>query len=241
MRYKLTVAYDGSNYYGFQRQIKEVTVEEKLNEALFKIYKKPIKVVASGRTDRGVHALAQVVHFDTNIVIAKERLLKALNRSLPLDIRAIDVKVVDDNFHARFDAVKKTYRYVISSSYNLFERNYETYIGYPLNISKMEEGLKLFIGTHDYFGFTTYLKDKPTIKTIYNADLVLENNKIVITFTGDSFLRYMVRKMVGTLIDIGLGKKDPEIITTVFNTKDSSLCSKTASPNGLYLVEVFYS
>lgn len=240
MRYKMTFMYDGSNYYGFQKQPSHKTVEKMILGALKNVYKKDIKITASGRTDKGVHALAQVVHFDTDIKIPVSRLKLALNRHLPLDIRIKNIAEVDADFHARFSAVKKTYKYIIVNEYNLFKRNYETFIKAELDIDKMKEALKLFVGKHDFFAFSVYVKDKPTIKTIYDAKITQKNGKIIVTITGDNFLRHMIRKMIGTLIEIGKGKKDKEIITKMFLTKDSSLCSKTASPNGLYLTEVFY-
>lgn len=240
MRYKLTISYDGSSYYGFQKQPNQITVEQMLIEALSKVYKKQVTIIASGRTDKGVHALAQVVHFDADIKIEPGKLLKALNRQLPADIRALNIKEVDDNFHARFDATKKTYEYVLTQDYDLFNRNYETYVPYKIDINKMREVIKLFEGTHDFFGFSTYVKDKPTVKTIFKSDLTIKDGKIILTFTGDNFLRHMIRKMVGTLIEIAQGKKDKEVILKIFESRDTSLCGKIASPNGLYLKEVFY-
>lgn len=240
MRYKMTLSYDGSNYFGFQKQPNQITVEQMLNEALKKVYKKEIKVVASGRTDRGVHAYGQVVHFDTDINILIPRLIVAINRYLPLDIRINNVIEVDSDFNARYSATSKTYQYIITNNFDLFKRNYETFIPYNLNIEEMKEALKLFVGTHDFFAFSAYLKNKPTVKTIFSANLEKKDDKIVITITGDNFLRHMIRKMVGTLVEIGQGKKDKAVITKMFATKDSSLCGKTADPNGLYLVEVYY-
>ncbi len=236
----MTVSYDGSGYYGFQKQVKEITVEAMLNQALKKVYKKDVKIIASGRTDRGVHALGQVVHFDAPSHIESIRLIKALNSYLPLDIRIIDIKETDDKFHARFDATRKTYRYIITRKYDLFNRNYHTYIPYELDPNKMSLALKQFIGTHDFFGFSAYVKNKPTVKTIIDASMEIKDETIIITITGDNFLRYMVRKIVGTIIEIGMNKKDINVINEIFNTRNTRLCGKTASPNGLYLVKVYY-
>lgn len=240
MRYKITIAYDGSNYYGFQRQPSKPTIEEKLSEALFKIHKKEIKIVASGRTDKGVHAYGQVAHFDSDLKIPVNKFIKALNSLLPSDIRVVGLKIVKEDFHARFQALEKTYQYVISKEYNIFTRNYETFIKSSLDLELMKEALKMFVGEKDFSGFSAYVKDKPTVKKIFKAELKEENEKIIITFTGNNFLKYMVRRMVGTIIDIGLKRKSIDVIEKIFLTKNGNLGGKTAPANGLYLVEVLY-
>lgn len=240
MRYKIIFAYDGSNYLGSQRQVNVPTVESEINKALSLMHKKEIIIVTSGRTDKGVHALAQTAHFDSFLDIEEKRFMRAINSLLPLDIRIKEIKKVSSNFHARHQAVKKEYVYIITNKYDIFKRNYETFIKNELNVKMMSEAVKLFIGTHDYFGFASYVKDKPTIKTIYEASLAELDGKIVIRIVGDNFLRYMIRRMVGTLIDIGTGKKEISVIQEIFQNKDKSLCGKTAKPNGLYLKEVFY-
>ena len=240
MRYKLTISYDGTNYNGFQSQPKGKTIAGEINKALTKIHKKEIKVTASGRTDSKVHALGQVVHFDSFIDIPENRFLKAINNLLPLDIRALEIKRVPADFHARYDARKKTYLYIISPTYDVFLRNYQTYFKYPLDLELMTQATKKFIGTHDFAGFSSYTKSKQTTKTIYNADLIQKDDKIFITIKGDGFIKYMVRRMVGRIISIATKKKPLTVIEEIFATRDSSLCGKTASPNGLYLQAVFY-
>lgn len=239
-RFKLEFAYDGSNYLGSQRQKEGKTIEGEINKALSIIHKKEIIICTSGRTDKGVHALNQTAHFDSSLNIEEEKYKKAINSLLPTDIRINRISKVDKDFHARHQAVKKEYVYIISKEYNLFKRNYQTFIYKDINVNIMEEAIKLFIGKHDFFGFASYVKDKPTIKEIFEANILKKDEKIIITFIGDNFLRYMVRRMVGTLIDIGLGKKDKSVIEEIFLTKNKSLCGKTAEANGLYLKEVFY-
>ncbi|MGI6360540.1 MAG: tRNA pseudouridine(38-40) synthase TruA [Acholeplasmatales bacterium] len=240
MRYKVTVSYDGTNYHGFQKQKNAHTIEAEINDALFKIHKCDIKIVASGRTDRGVHALGQVFHFDSNLNMTVNEFKRALNSHLPEDIRILDICVVSGDFNARHSAIKKTYKYVINREYDLFNRNHELYYPYKLDMELLAQGLKKFIGTHDFFGFAGYIKDKPTIKEIYEASLTLDGTKIILTFTGNAFLKYMVRKMVGTLLDIASGKKDISVIDKIFETKDRDLSGKTINPEGLYLVKVYY-
>jgi len=240
LRYKLTVSYDGTNYHGFQSQINGNSIEAELNKALTKLIHKPVKVVGSGRTDKGVHAKGQVVHFDSPLNIPAYNYLSAINSFLPNDIKAVEIEKVDKDFHARHSAVKKTYQYVIGREYNLFNRNHEAYIKYPLDIDLMNQATKKFIGTHDFKGFSGYVKDKPTIKEIYEATLEVKEDQIYLTFTGNGFLKYMVRRMVGTIIEIGLKRIALDVIDEIFSTQNSSLCGKTASPEGLYLIKVYY-
>lgn len=236
----MTFSYDGSNYFGSQRQKDVRTVEFKLNKALTKMHKKDVIIITSGRTDRGVHALNQVAHFDSDLKIEENKFVKAVNSLLPEDIIVKEIKPVNDEFHARHHAVKKEYLYIITTKYDIFNRNYETYIYQDLDVDLMEKAIKQFEGTHDFKGFCSYVKDKPTVKTIYEASIKQKDDKLLITIIGDNFLRYMVRKMVGTLIDIGLKKKDISIINEIFDKKDPKLCGKTAKPNGLYLKKVYY-
>ena len=240
MRYKLTMSYDGTNYHGFQKQKNSITVEEKLRDALFSIHKKPIETVASGRTDKGVHAFGQVVHFDSDVNMTEKQYLRALNSLLPNDIRVLSVEKEEMSFHARHHVKVKTYMYVIAKEYSVFTRNHELYFPHDLDLNLLKEALEKFVGVHDFFGFSGYVKGKPTIKEIYEASMKVENNKIYITFKGNGFLKYMVRRIVGTLLDVANKRKDISVIDEIFKTKDASLCGKTINPEGLYLVKVEY-
>ena len=241
MRVKITIAYDGTNYYGYQHQPGQITVQDTFEDALEVICKERIKTVASGRTDGHVHAKGQVLHFDTVINMKENNWMRALNSLLPLDIRVKEVEFVSDDFHARFSAVKKEYRYYIKlGEYDLFKNNYSAYYE-KLNIDEMDKAIKHFIGEHDFLSFSRYVDKKPTIKTIYEAKINrLDNDMLEIIFIGNGFLKYMVRIMVGTLIDIGLGKKKESDILKIFDAKDRCKASKTASPNGLFLYKVWY-
>ncbi len=241
MRIKVTLAYDGTNYYGYQHQEGKVTIQDTFEEALSIICKDHVKTIASGRTDGHVHALGQVLHFDTSIKMKENNWMRALNSLLPLDIRVKQVEFVSDDFHARFSAVKKEYRYYIKlGEYDLFKNNYSAYYE-KLDIDKMDLAIKDFIGTHDFLSYSRYVDKKPTIKTIYEAKINrLDNDMLEIIFVGNGFLKYMVRIMVGTLIDIGLGKKEVNDIIKIFEAKDRCKASKTASPNGLFLYKVWY-
>ncbi len=241
MRIKVTLSYDGTNYSGYQHQPGEVTVQDTFEEALAIIAKEHIKTVASGRTDAHVHAYGQVLHFDTTISMKENNWMRALNSLLPLDIRVKMIEFVSDDFHARFSAVKKEYRYYIKlGEYDLFKNNYSAYYKY-LDVDKMDKAIKYFLGEHDFLSFSRYVDKKPTVKTIYEAKINrLSDDMLELVFIGNGFLKYMVRIMVGTLIDIGLGKKEETDIVKIFEAKDRCKASKTASPNGLFLYNVWY-
>ena len=240
MRIKITLAYDGTNYYGYQHQPGHITIQDTFEDALEIILKERVKTVASGRTDAHVHALGQVLHFDTNISMKEKNWVRALNSLLPLDIRVKEVEFVSDDFHARFSAIKKEYRYYIKlGEYDLFKNNYSAYYE-KLDVLKMKEAIKYFLGTHDFTSYSRYVDKKPTVRTIYMAEIVDNNDSLEIIFIGNGFLKYMVRIMVGTLIDVGLGRKSVEDVKKILELKDRTKASKTASPNGLFLYKVYY-
>jgi tRNA pseudouridine38-40 synthase len=207
MRYKLTVSYDGYNYMGFQIQNELDTVELELMKAFNKLLNVDVKIYPSGRTDRYVHANGQVCHVDLNIDIPEYGLMKGLNAYLPNDIYIKEVEKVNEDFHARFSAIKKEYRYYINiKEYNPLTIRYLPYIP-NLDISKMEEAIKLLIGTHDFKGFASASIDerKPTIKTIYSVDLINHGDKLEFIFIGNGFLKYQIRRMMGIIVEIGKG------------------------------------
>lgn len=239
MRYKMIISYDGTNYKGFQAQINEITIEETLNDCLKQLFKDEIKVIGSGRTDANVHAIGQVVHFDSDKLIKEENLKNGLNSILPKDIYVKDIEIVNEDFHARFSCKSKEYRYYISKEYNPITKNYSAYI-YNLNVEKMKEAIKYFIGTNDFTSFSFYVENKPTIKTIYDAYINDLGDYLEIAFIGDGFLKYMVRIMVGTLIEVGLNKRKPTDILDIFEKKDRKYAGKTAAANGLFLYKVNY-
>lgn len=240
MRYKMTFAYDGTDYQGFQSQKNGVGIQTIIEETLSKIAKENIEIVASGRTDKGVHALGQVCHFDTSRSLSESAWLRALNTYLPKDIVALDIEPVADTFHARFSVQRKCYVYVLAKDYNIFRRNYEAYIPYPLDVNLMTLAIEQLAGTHDFKGFGVYVEHKPTIRTLFEATLTETDTHYLFTFIADGFLKYMVRSIVGTLTDIGRGKLPLSTIQTIFETQDRSKVGKTAAPQGLYLKQVWY-
>lgn len=242
MRIKLIVSYDGSNYYGFQHQDKLPNIEDTILEAIQKIDYNVYKIYGSGRTDRYVHARGQVVHFDSELKIEPHKWAKAINAYLPKDILIKESSLVSETFHARFSAKQKEYRYYIRyKSYDLFMRNYMDFFS-NMDLTKIEAGLKLFIGKHDFRGFCSaqIVPLKDTVKEIYEAYMLIHDEYIEIRFIGNGFLKYQVRKMVGTLVDIAIGKKDLEIINRIFATCDPRLSNRVLSGHGLYLEKVTY-
>ena len=243
MRYLIKFSYDGSAYSGFQTQKGKETIQEKMEEALKKVNNnEKTNLVATGRTDKGVHALCQYGHADIHVNINEKKLKRALNSNLPDDIHVIETKIVEDTFHARYNVKEKTYEYWINlGEYNPLERKYIFQYGYKLNIEKMNKAIKYFLGEHDFRAFVTENKERDNcVRTITKASIEEIGNKLKITFTGDGFLRYQVRNMVGILIRVGEGKISPETVEKVLESKDRTKSGKTAPAEGLYLVDVKY-
>ena len=247
MKYLITFSYDGSGYNGYQKQPKKKTIQGELEKALKKINKdNKVSVHASGRTDAGVHANNQKAHFTLDINIKPENLQKALNSLTPSDIYIKRVESVDDKFHARFDVKAKEYVYKINmGEYDPIERNYVYQYNKKLDVVEMERALKYLEGEHDFKSFSKATEEKEDyVRKIVQTNLIrtLKNvNKIEIVFLGTGFLRYQVRNMVGTLIEIGEGKRKSEDIIDILNAKDRRKAGKTANTEGLYLNDVFYN
>lgn len=246
MKYFMTFSYDGSKYKGYQKQSRAKTIQGEIEKALKIINdNEAISIHASGRTDAGVHALNQKAHFDMEIKITCDKLLKALNSLLPEDIYIKEIIEVKENFHARFDAKAKEYIYKINmGEYDPIERNYVYQHNKRLDVVEMERALKYLEGEHDFKSFSKVDEEKEDyVRAIVQTNLtrdVKNVNKITISFVGTGFLRHMVRNMVGTLIEIGEGKRKSEDIITILESKDRKVAGKTANPEGLYLKDVFY-
>lgn len=234
----LTIEYDGSMYYGMQRQSSSDlnTIQEELEKALKIMLKREVVVYASSRTDRGVHAKGQVVHFDSYGIEASSY-MTALNSLLPKDIRIKKAEIKSQLFNSRYDTILKTYNYIIDmGDYDVFNNNYVCFYKVK-NISKMRRELKSLIGTHDFVSFSKGKKED-TIRTIYDASLHLTGNRIILTFTGDGFLHNMIRFIVGTLIEID--KKEIGDIKVILDAKDKNLTPHLAPASGLYLMSIKY-
>lgn len=243
MRYLIKFSYDGTGFYGYQKQPNKRTVEGELEKALYDINNHTdTRIYSSGRTDRGVHAKGQTAHFDINISITLYKLKCALNSLLPDDIHVIEVISVDDNFHARFMAKKKTYKYYLNmGEYSPINRNSIHQYNKELNIDRMKKAIKYFIGTYDFkiFASPEVIKES-YIRTIYDTSIEVDNDIVIFTFTGNGFMKYQVRNMVGTLIKIGKEKLEVDTIQKLLNNEASEKCVFTAKPEGLYLEEVSY-
>ncbi len=241
-RYMAIIAYDGANYYGFEKQNDLPTIELSLNSAFFNWLGEEIKVVGSGRTDRFVHAVGQTIHFDLTKKLKTEVIQKALNSFLPIDIKIMEVKLVDNDFHARFKALKKEYHYLINKKDNdVFKERYTAYY-YNLDLEAMKQGTTYLIGKHNFRSFSSIHTNqlKSFERTIYNIEVKEDKDLIIFKFVGDGFLKYQVRRMMGLLIEIGKGKFQPDYMKYILNLEDPKACQYIAPGKGLYLYKVYY-
>ncbi len=240
MRYLAKISYDGSKFYGFQKLNNHKTVQEELEKALTKINKSVVLVKGAGRTDKGVHAFNQGISFELNIIIDVDSLKEAMNSLLDKGIYVNEIREMPNDFHARFDALEKTYQYVINmGEYDPIDNDYIYNYGYKLNVNKMKKAAKYLIGLHSYKAFTSGERDNYN-SVIYSVKLEKKKDILLITFRGKSFYRYMIRNMVGALILVGSGKKEPEIIKEMLEKDKKKYNYITVPSNGLYLVDVKY-
>lgn len=243
MRYKVTLAYNGNNYVGFQSQINGLAIQDVIEKALKIIFKEDIRIIMASRTDKGVHAKGQVFHFDIDKKMDTYKLKGAINALVPKDIHIIKVEIVSNNFHARFNVKNKTYEYLINiGEYDVFLDGFAYQCFYKLDIELMKKGAKLFLGTHDFSSFnTTPYKDKPDqVRTITEFKIIKSNNLLKIKVTGDGFLRNMVRIMVGTLLDLGRGQKTLDDIKDMLEHPNKSTRRYNIDGSGLYLIKIRY-
>ena len=245
-RYKALISYDGHDFAGFQRQPHARSVQEEIEKTLTRINKgQPIVIHGAGRTDSGVHALGQVIHFDLPSARDEEKLRFALDTQTPEDIDVISVEEVTEDFHARYNPHSKTYEFLvdIGRPKNPMMRHYATHYPYPLEIPLMEQAIKALEGTHDFTGFTASGTSVETkVRTITKASLTFDaqRNFLVFTFSGNGFLYKQIRNMVGTLLKIGNKRMPVNQIERILEEKDRQLAGPTAAPNGLYLKEIIY-
>jgi len=242
--FKLTIEYDGTHYHGWQTQVDDATIQETIETALGVMTREKIRISGSGRTDAGVHALGQAASFKTESAIPSHGFFAGLNSLLPDDIVITDCEPVDDDFHARFSAKHKTYHYRI---YNrpvpiAVGRQYAWHIRKKLDIAAMRQAAGHIIGTHDFKSFEGAGSPRNhTTRTVMAASLaVAENGYLVFEITANGFLRYMVRNLAGTLVDVGLGKTSPERFKQILDAQNRDLAGATAPPQGLFLVHVAY-
>ena len=241
--FKITVRYDGTRYNGWQRQGNtKNTIQEKFENVLSKMCGKDTEIFASGRTDAGVHALSQTANFKCDTNMSCDEIKAYLNHYLPDDILVTSVEEVHERFHSRLNAVSKTYEYSIAvSKPDVFVRKYVYRVEVAPDIDKMRSAARLLIGTHDFKGFSSVGKTKKSTVRIINAIDISEDNDIIrITINGSGFLHNMVRIVLGTLYEIGIGKLDESVISEIFENKVRERAGVTFPSCGLKLVEVFY-
>ncbi|MEY8215701.1 MAG: tRNA pseudouridine(38-40) synthase TruA [Colwellia sp.] len=243
MRYALGIEYDGKNYCGWQRQKNVISVQEKLEQALSKIANEPIDVVCAGRTDTGVNATNQVIHFDTNKIRKDSAWTLGVNTHLPSDIAVSWVTRVDKEFHARFSATARRYRYVIYNNKlrSAILSDGISHCHYSLDEKLMHQGAQHLIGKHDFTSFrTVHCQSHSPVRTIQHCEITRQGEYIIIDVKANAFLHHMVRNIVGSLMRVGQLKEETVWIKDVLDAKNRCLAGVTAPPEGLYFVEVDY-
>jgi len=241
---RMVLEYDGTAYHGWQRQANGLSIQQVLEEKIAVMTGKMVKVIGSGRTDAGVHALGQIAHFKTDAAIPDIHFLKGINSLLPRDIAVKAMQEVEPSFHARYDAKSKVYRYQIVNGHvrPVLLRQYAWFVPGPLNLDQMSEAARLFKGTHDFSSFCSSHSDAPDhIRTIMEVRIEAgPDGLIIIEMEADGFLRHMVRGIVGTLVEIGRGKRLLSDVRESMDAKDRRHGGMTAPPWGLFLKEVKY-
>ena len=242
-RIKLTIAYDGTNYCGWQIQPNGITIEEVLNKTLSKMLEEDILIIGASRTDSGVHAMGNVAVFDTNTTIPPEKIAVALNQRLPEDIVITKSEEVPLDFHPRYCDCSKTYEYhIINTRIPIPTKRLTNYfVSYVLDINKMRQAASYLVGEHDFVSFCNVRTDvENTVRTITALDLIENGDEITIRITGNGFLYNMVRIIVGTLIRVGRGFYEPERVKEILEAKDRKAAGVTAPAHGLFLMEINY-
>ncbi|HWR68409.1 MAG TPA: tRNA pseudouridine(38-40) synthase TruA [Desulfomonilia bacterium] len=240
---KCVIAYDGSGYMGWQTQAGVRTVQGVVEHAIEKVLGHPVRVVASGRTDTGVHALGQVMNFPTGTTVPVQGLLRGLNSVLPGDVAVLSAEDAAPEFHARTMARNKTYVYVLDTSpvRNPFLDRYALHVGGPLDGNAMREAAHLLTGEHDFASFqATGSGVKTTVRTITTSEVAINGDKLYVWMQGSGFLRHMVRNIVGTLLLVGQGRLEPADMHRIMALRDRRHAGPTAQPQGLYLMGVAY-
>lgn len=240
---KLIIEYDGKSFNGWQKQPNKLNIQGEIEKAIGEITGEEIDLIASGRTDAGVHSLGQTANFKTNSNIPIEKFPIAINSKVKKSIVIKSAEEVDERFHSRYSVKSKMYRYTINNSEygSAIYRDMEYHFPYNLNIEKMQEAAKYFEGEHDFKAFkASGTSSKSSIRTIYKAEVKKNEDRIYIELTGNGFLYNMVRIISGTLVDVGTGKIEPEEIKDIIESKERIRAGKTLPAKGLCLVKVNY-
>lgn len=244
MKIALGIEYDGTNFHGWQQQTSGLrTVQDDLQRALSQVANHPIEVVCAGRTDAGVHAYGQVVHFDTDADRHMHAWVLGCNSILPHDISVKWSKVVGDGFHARFSALSRSYRYIITNTATspAIMRYYQTWHPKILDVTKMLDATQHLLGEHDFSSFRgADCQAKTPMRNVQKIDIKRQNDLITIDISANAFLHHMVRNIVGVLLAIGEGRRPPDWTKEVLQACDRRAGDVTAKPNGLYLMHVEY-
>ncbi len=241
--YKVTLAYDGTDYHGFQLQANALTIQQRLEETLSFLYKSKIRVEAAGRTDAGVHARGQVVSFTAPALIPEKQLPVALNGLLPRDLVVLEAQEAPQGFSARRDAVAKVYTYTIDNGVfpDVLRRRYTWHIDRHLDLPAMQEAATYLQGKHDFKAFQSAgSKVKTTVRTLFNLDLTKQEQFISLYYKGDGFLYKMVRNITGTLVEVGKGRLSPLEVARILESGSRRQAGATAPPEGLCLEKVLY-
>lgn len=242
-RVKLVVAYDGTNYHGWQVQDNGITIEEVLNRTISELVQEDIKVIGASRTDAGVHACGNVAVFDTESRIPGDKFSFALNQRLPEDVRIQESCEVDADFHPRYADTVKTYEYnILNRRFELpSKRLYAAFCYYPMDIERMNQAAAYLVGEHDFKSFCSAgAQVQTTVRTIYAVNVTKEDDMVHIRITGNGFLYNMVRIIAGTLMQVGTGLMEPEQVKEILEARDRSKAGPTAVAKGLTLVEIRY-
>ena len=242
-RIKLTVAYDGTNYCGWQLQRNGITIEEVLNKTLSDFFHQEIRVIGASRTDSGVHALGNVAVFDADVTMPPEKIAYAINNLLPDDIRIQRSEEVADDFHPRYCETRKTYEYKIYNAQfpDPTVRLYSHFVYFHLDEEKMQQGASYLVGEHDFKSFCTPKEDvENTVRTIYYIKVIREGNMVRILVNGNGFLYNMVRIIVGSLLKVGMGMIEPLEIGNILEAKDRTKAGHKAAACGLTLLNIEY-
>ena len=243
---RLTIEYDGKDFNGWQKQPTKLNIQGEIERAIAELTgDEKVDLIASGRTDAGVHALGQVANFKTeNMSIPIDKFALALNTKLKKSVRVIKAEEVEERFHSRYTCKRKTYRFVINNNEceSAIYRNFEYHMPVKLNIEKMQKAIKYFEGEHDFKAFkASGTSSKSSVRTIYKAEVKpAENGRIYIELTGNGFLYNMVRIIAGTLVDVGMGKTEPDEIPAIIESGDRMRAGRTLPSNGLFLLKVEY-
>jgi tRNA pseudouridine38-40 synthase len=242
---KLILEYDGTNYHGWQSQAGSgrPTIQDTLEEALKTLSREEVKTFSSGRTDAGVHALGHVANFKTSFVMPAAAWAPALNHLLPRDIRVLESAEAPQDFHARYSALSKTYRYRIlhRRAPTALHRAYAWHVNLPLNVARMKQAVAFLTGTHDFSAFRgSGCSAKTPVRTIRTAVIKKSGDFLELSLEADAFLQYMVRNIAGTIVEVGLGRFSPDDVKRMLESRDRTRAGRTAPPQGLYLVSVSY-